>query len=188
MDAESYAVFETAHGFVAIAWNGRAISCLRLPAKTEAAAEHALRRGAPSAVRAAPSPEIAALVEAIKRYFAGAEIDFSDIAVDLGPQDQFFAQVYDRVRRIGWGQTATYGAIAKELSDDPRAARDVGQAMAMNPVPLIVPCHRVLAAGAKIGGFSAPGGSHAKAKMLELEGVRLQAAEKPEAKQASFDF
>ncbi|MBV8473513.1 MAG: methylated-DNA--[protein]-cysteine S-methyltransferase [Hyphomicrobiales bacterium] len=188
MDTQSYAVFATAHGFVAIGWSGGVVTALRLPGKSEAAAELALLRRAPGAVRAAPSPAIAARIEAIKRYFAGAQIDFSDVAIDLGPQEPFFALVYERVRKLGWGETSTYGAIAKELSDDPRAARDVGQAMATNPVPLIVPCHRVLAAGARIGGFSAPGGSHAKAKMLELEGVRRQAPEKPEVKQASFDF
>ncbi|HEY1942472.1 MAG TPA: methylated-DNA--[protein]-cysteine S-methyltransferase [Roseiarcus sp.] len=187
-DVQSYAVFETALGFVAIAWEGRAVTRLRLPAKSEAAAEHALLRSRPEAERAAPPAEIAAVIEAVKRYFAGAETDFSGIEVDLGPQEPFFARVYERVRGLRWGETTTYGAVAKELSADPRAARDVGQAMATNPVPLIVPCHRVLAAGDKIGGFSAPGGSRAKSKMLEMEGVRLPAGDKPQAKQLSLPF
>ncbi|WP_037170968.1 MGMT family protein, partial [Rhizobium sp. Pop5] len=81
--------------------------------------------------------------------------------------------IYAAARRVGWGHTTTYGALAKELGVGPEAARDVGQAMAKNPVALIIPCHRVLAAGGKIGGFSAPGGSSSKARMLELEGVQL---------------
>jgi methylated-DNA-[protein]-cysteine S-methyltransferase len=75
--------------------------------------------------------------------------------------------------------------LAKQLGAGPQAARDVGEAMAKNPVPLIIPCHRVLAAGGKIGGFSAPGGSAAKMHMLELEGVHLQA---PQPAQRAFDF
>jgi methylated-DNA-[protein]-cysteine S-methyltransferase len=79
-----------------------------------------------------------------------------------------------------------YGALAKELGGGPETARDVGQAMARNPIPLIIPCHRVLAAGGKIGGFSAPGGAAAKLRMLGLEGVQ---ADSPRGgQQASFRF
>ena len=78
------------------------------------------------------------------------------------------------MRQLGWGETATYGAIAKALDAGPEFARDVGQAMASNPVPLIIPCHRVTAANGKIGGFSAPGGSLSKARMLGLEGVEVR--------------
>ena len=84
------------------------------------------------------------------------------------------------MRRVGWGQTTTYGALAKEVGVGPEAARDVGQAMAKNPVPLIIPCHRVLAAGGKLGGFSAPGGSATKQRMLELEGVSLEPPPPPQ--------
>jgi methylated-DNA-[protein]-cysteine S-methyltransferase len=80
-------------------------------------------------------------------------------------------RIYEAARRVAWGQTTTYGALAKELGTGWEGARDVGQAMAKNPVPLIIPCHRVLAAGGKVGGFSAPGGSASKARMLQLEGV-----------------
>jgi methylated-DNA-[protein]-cysteine S-methyltransferase len=113
-------------------------------------------------------------VAAVKRYFAGEETDFSGFQLDLGEQEAFFRQVYAAARRVGWGRTTTYGALTKEVGAGPEAARDVGQAMARNPVPLIIPCHRVLAAGGKIGGFSAPGGSAAKTRMLELEGVHVE--------------
>jgi methylated-DNA-[protein]-cysteine S-methyltransferase len=83
------------------------------------------------------------------------------------------------------GRTTTYGALAQEVEAGREAARDVGEAMARNPAPLIIPCHRVLAAGGKIGGFSAPGGSKTKARMLQLEGVRIGP---PEKAQQSFSF
>lgn len=169
-----YLVFETASGFCGIAWNSVGITCLRLPTKSAEAAERTLLRRAPGAEPAAPTPAVAEAVAAVKRYFEGDETDFSGFKLDLGEQEAFFKQVYAAARRVGWGYTTTYGALTKELGAGPEAARDVGQAMARNPVPLIIPCHRVLAAGGKIGGFSAPGGSAAKIRMLELEGVHVE--------------
>jgi methylated-DNA-[protein]-cysteine S-methyltransferase len=156
-----------------------------LPIKNADAAEKLMLRRMPNAGPGLPDPHVAEAVAAATRYFEGDEMDFSRFNLDLGLQDPFFRGVYDAVRRIGWGQTTTYGVVAKQLGAGPEAAREVGQAMARNPVPLIIPCHRVLAAGGKIGGFSAPGGSNAKARMLELEGVRL---EPPEPAQQSFGF
>jgi len=112
-------------------------------------------------------------VTAAQAYFAGQQTDFSEVPVDLGQQTELFDKIYTAARRLGWGETTTYGALAKQFGADWEIARDVGQAMAKNPIPLIIPCHRVLAAGGKIGGFSAPGGAATKAKMLEMEGVRL---------------
>jgi methylated-DNA-[protein]-cysteine S-methyltransferase len=185
MSGQSYAIFETANGFAGIAWSPRGVSGFSLPASSRAAAEHAMRRRAPSAVEAEPSAPIARIIADVRRYFLGETIDFSDVPLDIAPQDSFFARVYAHVRSLRWGETTTYGAVAKELGAEPQVARDVGQAMANNPVPLIVPCHRVLAAGGKIGGFSAPGGSHSKARMLELEQV-LPSAVTPA--QSSFGF
>ena len=105
--------------------------------------------------------------------------------LDLSDQSDFFGRIYGALRQVGWGRTTTYGALAKEVGAGREAARDVGQAMAKNPAPLIIPCHRVLATGGKIGGFSAPGGSRTKMRMLELEGVRVGPAE---AAQHSFSF
>jgi methylated-DNA-[protein]-cysteine S-methyltransferase len=125
---------------------------------------------------------VAETVAAVQRYFAGEKIEFRDVALDLDGQEEFFKRVYAAARRIGWGCTTTYGALAKEFGGDWEVARDVGQAMAKNPVALIIPCHRVLAAGGKVGGFSAPGGAASKIRMLELEGVRLGPA--PSAQQS----
>jgi methylated-DNA-[protein]-cysteine S-methyltransferase len=183
--APHYHVFETAMGFCAIAWSDAGVLRFQLPTKTAEAAERLIRRRVLGAEPDMPPAEVAAVVEAAKRYFAGEEIDFSQVQVDLAGENAFFAQIYGALRRVGWGRTTTYGALAKEVGAGREAARDVGEAMAKNPAPLIIPCHRVLAAGGKIGGFSAPGGSRTKMRMLELEGVRLGP---PEEAQQSFGF
>jgi methylated-DNA-[protein]-cysteine S-methyltransferase len=180
-----YRLFETACGVAAIVWSPAGVVGFRLPASSADATERALLRRFPGAVRAEPPAEMAKTIAAAQLYFAGEQADFSDVRVDLGEQEPFFAQVYDRVRRLGWGQTTTYGAVAKELGGGPEAARDVGQAMASNPVPLIIPCHRVLAAGGKVGGFSAPGGADSKIRMLAIEGVDLSP---PTPVQQGFGF
>jgi methylated-DNA-[protein]-cysteine S-methyltransferase len=173
-----YCVFDTAAGFCAIAWSDAGVARFHLPTSTAAATERGLRRRLIDAEPAMPPVEVNAVVEAAKRYFAGEKVDFSNVPLDLHGQDEFFLQIYAAARRVAWGQTTTYGSLAKELGAGPEAARDVGQAMAKNPVPLIIPCHRVLAAGGKLGGFSAPGGSATKQRMLEMEG-RPAAAPQP---------
>jgi methylated-DNA-[protein]-cysteine S-methyltransferase len=192
MAEHAFTTFETRHGFVALAWTQQGVSSLRLPAGNLASAEAAIARRLPHARRADPSAAITQLVSDIKRYFEGDRIDFSQVPVDLGSQNAFFSRVYGEIRKLGWGETTTYGAIARALGAEPQAARDVGQAMASNPVPLIVPCHRVLAAGGKIGGFSAPGGSQSKARMLEIEGVavtdNIAARDGVATKQTGFNF
>jgi len=168
-----YAVFETAVGFCAIGWSAAGIARFQLPDRDAATAERHMLRRLPAAARDTPPPSVVAVIAAAQRYFAGEAVDFTDIALDLDGQDEFFRRIYAALRTVGYGKTTTYGALAKELGAGPEVARDVGQAMAKNPVPLIIPCHRVLAAGNKVGGFSAPGGADSKLKMLALEGVDL---------------
>jgi methylated-DNA-[protein]-cysteine S-methyltransferase len=170
---QNFSVFETAAGFCAIAWSDAGITRFMLPSSTAQATEHNLRRRVADAQPGTPPAHVTAAIDAAKRYFAGEKMDFSGLQLDLGGQGEFFRKIYAALRRVGWGHTTTYGALAKEAGAGPEAARDVGQAMAKNPVPLIIPCHRVLAAGNKLGGFSAPGGSSTKERMLELEGIRL---------------
>ena len=170
-----YRVFETAHGFAAIAWSGEAVTAFRLPGESARDAEWSLLRRLPDAMPGDPPPAIAQVIADAIRYFAGETVDFDAVPIDLGEQEPFFARVYERVRAIGRGETMTYGAVARE----------VGAALGANPVPLIVPCHRVLAAGSRIHGFSAPGGALAKVRMLEIEGVPT---EPPPAAQTAFDF
>ncbi|MBA3942475.1 MAG: cysteine methyltransferase [Sphingopyxis sp.] len=177
-----YRLFETAAGVAAIGWAGAEITSLRLPAPSAAETEQSILRRLPDATRAEPPAELQAVVDAAIRYFEGERVEFFAAPVDLGRQPPFFAQVYAFIRNLGWGETTSYGAIAHALGAGPEQARAVGQAMAANPVPLIVPCHRVLAAGGQIGGFSAPGGSLSKALMLKLEGVPVAPI------QQGFDF
>ncbi len=169
----------------AIAWRDGAITAFRLPGDTGRDAEWSLLRRLPDARRGDPPPGIADVIARATAYFAGERVDFIDVPVDLGAQEPFFERVYAAVRKLGWGEITTYGAVAKSIDAAPEAARAVGQAMAKNPVPLIVPCHRVLAAGGRLHGFSAPGGAFSKARMLKLEGV---GTEPPPSAQVAFDF
>lgn len=170
---QHYHVFETAGGFCGIAWNDAGITRFQLPTSSHDGTERLLLRRIAGAEPAEPTSDVAETIAEVRRYFDGETVDFSNVKLDLSSQDDFFRQIYAAARRVGWGHTTTYGTLAKELGVGPEAARDVGQAMARNPVALIIPCHRVLAAGNKIGGFSAPGGSNSKQRMLELEGVQV---------------
>jgi methylated-DNA-[protein]-cysteine S-methyltransferase len=181
-----YFIFEVASGFCGIAWNDAGITRFQLPARTAKAAERLLLSRTQRAAPGTPPPSVAKAIEGARRYFEGEETDFSALELDLGDQDDFSRQIYAALRKIGWGHTTTYGALAKRLGAEPQAARDVGQAMARNPIPLIIPCHRVLAAGGKVGGFSAPGGALSKVRMLELENVHIASDAKPA--QQSFGF
>jgi methylated-DNA-[protein]-cysteine S-methyltransferase len=183
--AQDYFIFETAGGYCGIAWNDAGITRFQLPTKSAKATERMLLRRTAGAKPSEPTPEIAEAVATVRAYFEGEETDFSRFRLDLGEQEPFFERVYAAARRIAWGHTTTYGALANELGAGPEAARDIGQAMAKNPVALMIPCHRILAAGGKIGGFSAPGGASAKIRMLALEGVNLNP---PSPAQQSFAF
>ncbi len=128
-----------------------------------------------------PPPWVAALIADIQKYCAGEKIDFSAVAVDLGGIDDFRQKLYAALRGIGFGRTVTYGDLAKQLGlSGWEGARDVGEAMGSNRVPIVIPCHRVLAAGNKPGGFSAYGGITTKQKLLALEGVSLEPEKKPD--------
>ena len=110
--------------------------------------------------------------EALISYAVGQPVDFSRIPIaipDVGPMRE---AIYATLRSVGYGETLTYGQLA-ERSGYPGMAREIGEAMGKNPIPIIIPCHRVLAAGRKIGGFSAPGGAKTKERLLALEGVHL---------------
>ncbi|HET8936719.1 MAG TPA: methylated-DNA--[protein]-cysteine S-methyltransferase [Polyangiales bacterium] len=189
-NAQHHSIFETARGFMGVTWNGAGITNMHLPTDSAASARRFLQRKAGDSSAAVPTGAIAEAIDAVKRYFHGEAIDFESIELDLTTRSAFDQKVYLTVRRIGWGRTTTYGDVARLIGRGPQAARDVGQAMAHNPVPVIIPCHRVLAAGGKLGGFSAPGGVDTKLHMLELEGISLAtpASKGPRDDQGSFNF
>lgn len=180
-----YAVFETCGGFCGIAWSDAGITRFQLPTSDAEVTERLLVDRLSNSDHGVPPLEVAKAIEAAARYFSGEPVDFTSYTLDLHGVSGFFRQVYDLTRKIGWGHTTTYGRLAKELDEEPQAARKVGRAMAKNPVALIIPCHRVVAVGGKLGGFSAPGGVISKARMLELEGVRLASLD-PEQKSLEF--
>ena len=166
-----YVLFETALGACAIAWNDRGLTRLQLPERDRAATEARVRA---SALPAASIPEaVQRIADSVRDYLAGAQTDFSFIAIDMATASLFRRRIYDAARAIGWGRTATYGELARRVGE-PGGARAVGQAMAQNPVPLIIPCHRVLASGNATGGFSAYGGRALKLRLLTIEGVSLE--------------
>ncbi|MEI2387141.1 methylated-DNA--[protein]-cysteine S-methyltransferase [Breoghania sp. JC706] len=135
---------------------------------------------------AAPPPDAPGFVmdalAKLKRYFAGEREDFTGVPLDLSGVSQSRRTLYAALCRIGWGETTTYGGLA-EMLGTPGAAQAVGRAMGANPIPVIIPCHRVLAAGGRMGGFSAPGGVVTKQYLLALEGV-----EPEETRQMGFGF
>ena len=164
-----YHLFESKLGFAGIAWSNEGITRFRLPDPDRAAAARQFNGKTESQ---SPPPHVAAVIAQAERYFSGERIDFSSIGLDLANVDPLRRLIYDALRQVGFGETVTYGELAKRAGvNAPQAAQDVGVAMARNPVPLIIPCHRVLAAGGKLGGFSAPGRTETKEKMLALEGV-----------------
>jgi len=167
-----YCVFDTQLGVCGIAWSERGLTRLQLPEADPQATMRRLRAGAGGeAPSSEPPPRwVAGLIGELRRYFAGERVEFTDVAIDLAGANEFQHKLYDLTRAVGWGRTTTYGELARQAGD-PGASRAVGQAMGHNPVPIIIPCHRVLAAGRKIGGFSAYGGAVTKERLLALEGV-----------------
>ncbi len=166
-----YTLFDTAAGPCGIAWNARGVTHFALPGSSRGTSEARIRRCSGGQRSDDPPPAIKAVIADVQRYYAGEEVDFSSVAVDLSGLSDFQQRLYQSLRGVRFGRTTTYGELARTLGCPD--AREVGRAMGRNPVPLIIPCHRVLAAGGKPGGFSAPGGVDTKAKLLALEGVYL---------------
>ena len=152
--AMNFALFDTAIGACGIVWTARGICGVQLPEADAAATRARIARRYPAATEAVPPPEIASAPStASSRCSAGEPRDLSDIAIDDADISDFNRKVYAIARAIPPGQTLTYGEIAERLGDK-ALARAVGQAMGENPTPIVMPCHRVLAANGKSGGFS----------------------------------
>ena len=165
-------MFETAIGFCGIAWSDRGITGFQLPEGDTSSTRRSMTSRFPGVIETAPTPDIQRAIDAVVALMRGDAVDLGFIAVDMDGLPDFHQRVYDIARTIPPGVTLTYGQVATRLGD-PGAARAVGQALGRNPIPVIVPCHRVLAAGGKTGGFSAPGGSATKLNLLAIEGAQL---------------
>lgn len=163
-----FCLFPSAIGEVGIVWTPRGIAGIQIPARDEATTRRTLLRRFPEATESEPPPEVADAIEAIRSLLDGDRTDLSQTGLDLDGIGPFERRVYEVALTIPAGSTLTYGEIAARLGD-PLLARDVGAALGRNPIPIIVPCHRVLAAGGRSGGFSAPGGVVTKMRLLEIE-------------------
>jgi methylated-DNA-[protein]-cysteine S-methyltransferase len=170
---EGYALFDTAIGRCALVWRGGLVIGAALPEESDAQARRSLARRFPGAVEAEPPPFAVEAIERVAGLLAGGRTDLSEIPID--PQGSPFERhVWQAARRIPCGEVRSYGDIAREIGA-PGAAQAVGLALGRNPVPVVIPCHRVLAADGKSGGFSAPGGVATKFRILEIEGARRAA-------------
>lgn len=170
MNTRGIEVFDTALGPCAIAWGAAGVCALQLP---HGDAQHTLtrlQRRVPDALPMMPPPEMQRAIDGIRALLAGERVDLSAVRLDMQGVPELHRRVYDIARRIPPGSTLSYGDIAQQLGDR-SLARAVGQALGRNPFAPVVPCHRVLAAGGKSGGFSAHGGLRTKLRLLLIEGA-----------------
>jgi len=165
------AVFNTAIGPCGIAWGPRGIVATQLPQADADLTLARLKDRCPDANLRPPRAEIESAIDAIVALLDGERHDLRHVVLDMDDITEFERRVYVATREKLPGATMTYGEIAAKLGD-PLLARDVGQALGRNPIPIIVPCHRVLAVGGRSGGFSANGGVGTKLRLLTIEGAQ----------------
>jgi methylated-DNA-[protein]-cysteine S-methyltransferase len=175
MTATGFALFSTAIGACGIAWGEGGIVGLRLPDSSESVSRARLAKRFPDAREMVPPPDMKSAIEAIVALLRGEAADLSAVRLDMERVPPFDRGVYEVARTIPPGATLTYGEIAARLGDK-STAQEVGKALGRNPFPIVVPCHRVLAAGGKIGGFSARGGIGTKRKLLAIESAHAKGA------------
>ena len=173
--ASGFALFDTPIGRCGVAWGELGIVGVQLPEAGEPETRARMLQRFPAAGEALPPAEIEQAIERIVALLCGASSDLSAVPLDMEHVPAFHRRVYEVARTIPPGMTLSYGDIAARVGS-PGAARAVGQALGRNPFPIVVPCHRVLAAGGKIGGFSAQGGVITKRRMLAIEGAQLNGA------------
>jgi len=169
----SFCLFPTAIGSCAIAWSDRGVTSVWLPEQTDRETSARVARRFPQSLESTPPPFVAHAIAGIVALLEGESRDLTDVPLEFDDSvPEFHRRVYDVARTIKPGTTLSYGEIAARVGD-PDSARAVGQALGRNPIPIIVPCHRVLAADGGTGGFSAPGGTATKLRLLAIEGARL---------------
>jgi methylated-DNA-[protein]-cysteine S-methyltransferase len=166
-----FALFESAIGACGIAWSQNGLRGLQLPERDHVRGLARLKRRFADLDVAEPSAAASAAVSAITRFLDGdIATDLSFIQLDLDGVGAWEAEVYRAAREISVGSFITYGELARSLGGAGKA-RAVGQALGRNPWPIVVPCHRVTAAGGATGGFSAPDGVSLKLRLLDIEGA-----------------
>lgn len=170
MTDQGFAVYLTAIGHCGIAWGPGGLLGLDLPASSAGRTRTRLAARFPTLAESALPPAAKGAVDRITAYLAGAKDDFADLPLDWSRVGAFDAAVYRAAMAIPAGSTITYGALAAGLGDAGKA-QAVGQALGRNPWPIVVPCHRITAADGRTGGFTAPGGTVTKLRLLEIEGA-----------------
>lgn len=175
MTAPGFTLFETPIGTCGLVWQDDRIVGLRLPEASPAATRARIVRRWPPAIEQAPPLGMQKVIDRVLALLAGHPVDLSDVPLDFGGAPEFHQHAYEIARQIPAGQTMTYGDIAKRLGV-PHESREVGRAMGKNPIAIIMPCHRVLGADGKMGGFSANGGVATKRRILEIEGAAAVSA------------
>jgi methylated-DNA-[protein]-cysteine S-methyltransferase len=171
MTSPGFALFDTALGRCAVAWGARGILGVQLPEAHDGLIRSRMKRRFAGSGEAVPPPAVRRAIDAIVALLAGRPADLSGVALDMERTPEFDRRVYAIARGIGPGATLGYGEVAARLGD-PALARAVGQALGRNPFAIVVPCHRVLAADGRLGGFSARGGAATKQRLLLIEGAR----------------
>lgn len=171
MPEQNLAIFDTAIGPCAIVWGERGLLGVQIPEADSAATRARMLKRFPAAREMKPTPDVEEVIEGMRALLRGERRDLVDVAIDDDGVPEFNKRVYAIVRKLPPGQTLTYGEVAERLGDK-SLARAVGQAMGENRCPIVMPCHRVLAASGKTGGFSAPGGVVTKLKLLTIEGAQ----------------
>jgi O-6-methylguanine DNA methyltransferase len=169
MSQREFAVFETEIGHCGIAWGTRGIAGVSLPESSVSTVRTRMLQRFPGASESAPPADVTRAIEAIRSLLRGESADLSGIDLDMTDVPEFNRSVYEITRTIAPGRTLTYGDIAARVGT-PKDARAVGQALGRNPFPIVVPCHRVVAADGRMHGFSGPGGVNTKLRLLEIEG------------------
>ncbi len=175
MTTHGLTLFDTEIGRCGIAWGPCGVAGVQLPEGSDRETRACLLRKCPEAGEASPPPDVQEVIDDIVALLRGEAIDLSEVVLDMARVPEFERRVYAIAQTIPPGTTLTYGEIATRLGDR-GLARDVGQALGRNPFPIVVPCHRVLAAGGKAGGFSAKGGLTTKLRMLTIERARTSDA------------
>ena len=173
MTSSGFTLFDTAIGRCGLAWGENGIVGAALPGPSDDQIRRRFVERFPGAVEASPPASLRPVIDGVMALMTGARVDLSDAPLDLSATPPFHQRVYAVARKIPPGQTMTYGEIAAALGEPRQAAQAVGEAMARNPIPILMPCHRVLGANGKPGGFSAPGGVETKLKMLSIEGAKV---------------
>ena len=168
---DRYCVFETVIGWAGLAWGEAGLIGAHLPERDPGIVRESFKRRFSGVLESEPSPAITAIAADIQALLRGEKPDLLDAELDIRRVPEFYAKVYAIARAIPPGETLTSGEIAVQLGDR-LLAQQVGVALGKNPWPIVVPCHRVTAAGGKLGGFSARGGAMTKLKLLDIEGAK----------------